>query len=349
MTPIGRFNLVASLVALLVGLQSNAVRAQSAFDGFDPGADNSHIMALAIQTDGKVVVGGGFATLGGGGTGTASRNFIGRLNPDGTIDNSFDPGANQGVFALAVQPDGKILVGGAFTMLGGGGTGTTERSHIGRLNADGSLDASFNPGASDNIYSLAVQADGKILVGGIFATLGGAPRNLIGRLNADGSLDATFDPGANNSVRIVLPQPDGRIIVGGGFTTLGGGGTGSTMRNRSRAPQCRRFHRSGLRSGHEQSGPRRQRLHLRLAAGWQDCRWRILHDAGRWRIRHDTAQQNRPAQCRRHARHRHSIRALTPTFWCSSFNRMAGFLWAGSSRHSAAAAPAQPRATSSDG
>ncbi len=231
MTPIGRFNLVASLVALLVGLQSNAVRAQSAFDGFDPGADNSHIMALAIQTDGKVVVGGGFATLGGGGTGTASRNFIGRLNPDGTIDNSFDPGANQGVFALAVQPDGKILVGGAFTMLGGGGTGTTERSHIGRLNADGSLDASFNPGASDNIYSLAVQADGKILVGGIFATLGGAPRNLIGRLNADGSLDATFDPGANNSVRIVLPQPDGRIIVGGGFTTLGGGGTGSTMRN----------------------------------------------------------------------------------------------------------------------
>ena len=70
--------------------------------------------------------------------------------------------------AIALQPDGKILVAGDFTMIGGGGTGHTPRNRIGRLNADGSLDATFNPGADANgfIETLALQADGKIVVGG---------------------------------------------------------------------------------------------------------------------------------------------------------------------------------------
>ena len=80
--------------------------------------------------------------------GPPTRNYIGRLNADGSLDTSFDPGANGNVVALAVQADGKILVGGALTTLGGGGTGTTTRNYIGRLNADGSLDTSFDPGAS---------------------------------------------------------------------------------------------------------------------------------------------------------------------------------------------------------
>src|SRR5262249_37190834 len=86
---------------------------------------------------GKILVGGGFTTLGGGGTGTTTRNRIGRLNGDGTLDTSFDPGANFAVLALAVQAGGKILVGGQFTMLGGGGTGTTTRNNIGRLTNTG--------------------------------------------------------------------------------------------------------------------------------------------------------------------------------------------------------------------
>ncbi len=232
MTRICRLNLVASLVALLVGLQSIPVRAQSAVDGFNPGADNSHIMAFALQADGKIVVGGGFAMLGGGGEGTTPRQRVGRLNPDGTVDVDFNPGANGAIFALAAQPDGKILIAGEFTLLGGGGTGTTARSHIGRLNADGSLDANFNPGADANVYTLAVQPDGKILVGGGFTTLGGGTRNCIGRLNADGSLDTTFDPGAIDNVFAFALQPDGKILVGGSFTTLGGGGIGMTTRNR---------------------------------------------------------------------------------------------------------------------
>ena len=79
------------------------------------------------------MVAGSFTTLGGGGTGTAQRNFIGRLNPNGTLDASFDPGANVTVRALAVETDGKILAGGDFTTLGGGGAGTTPRNFIGRL------------------------------------------------------------------------------------------------------------------------------------------------------------------------------------------------------------------------
>ena len=100
----------------------------------------AYVLALAVQADGKILVGGDFTTLGGGGTGTTTRNQIGRLNADGSLDTSFDPGADGDVSALAVQADGKILVGGPFTTLGGGGTGTTTRNHIGRLtNTDAAL------------------------------------------------------------------------------------------------------------------------------------------------------------------------------------------------------------------
>ena len=101
------------------------------------------------------------------------------------------PARTVGVYAMAVQADGKILVGGAFTTLGGGGTGTTPRNYIGRLNADGTLDTSFDPGANGAIVSMAVQPDGKILVGRRVHDAGRRDRHhaayRIGRLNADGS------------------------------------------------------------------------------------------------------------------------------------------------------------------
>jgi uncharacterized delta-60 repeat protein len=208
------------------------VSATGAWDlTFDPGANGS-ITAIAVQPDGKILVAGNFTMLGGGGTGTTPRNYLGRLNADGTLDASFDPGANDTVNVLALQPDGKILVGGFFTTLGGGGTGTTLRFRIGRLTASGSLDTSFNSGASNDVASMVVQPDGKILVGGQFTELAGGPRSHIGRLNADGTLDLSFDPGANNSVASLAIQTDGKIIAGGLFTMLGGGGTGTTPRSR---------------------------------------------------------------------------------------------------------------------
>jgi uncharacterized delta-60 repeat protein len=160
-------------------------------------------------------VGGYFTTLGG-----QSRNNIGRLNADGTLDPTFNPGANDEVISLAVQEDGKILVGGFFITLGG-----QSRIGIGRLNADGTLDSGFNPGSGGTfpyVDSLALQADGRILVGGFFTTLGGQTRNRIARLNADGTLDAGFNPGANGGVLSLALQADGKIVVGGFFTTLGG-------------------------------------------------------------------------------------------------------------------------------
>ncbi len=131
--------------------------------------------------------------------------------------NVFGPGASSTVYALALQPDGKVLVGGLFSRLGG-----QSRTGIGRINADGTLDASFHPVNSGGVYALSVQPDGKILAGGAFSRLGGQSRSRLGRLNGDGTVDADFKPSANNYVYSLALQPDGKIVVGGAFTSLGG-------------------------------------------------------------------------------------------------------------------------------
>jgi uncharacterized delta-60 repeat protein len=171
-----------------------------------------------VQPDGKILVAGGFTNLAG-----VSRNYLGRLNSNGSLDTIFNPSIDGGVTCLALQPDGKILVGGYFTTAEG-----QARTSFARLNADGTLDSFFNPGVTVNswtglyIEALVLQADGKILVGGSFSTLGGYPRANLARLNADGSLDPTFNPAANGSVTSLMIQPDGGVLVGGYFTTLGG-------------------------------------------------------------------------------------------------------------------------------
>ncbi|MCP5527328.1 MAG: immunoglobulin domain-containing protein, partial [Verrucomicrobiales bacterium] len=185
---------------------------------FNPGADR-YVYALALQPDGKILVGGGFRELA-----EESRSFLGRLNPDGTLDPGFDPGANQAIGCLAVQPDGKILVGGDFYYIGG-----KNLNRLARLNADGTVDDGFNAHADNWVSSLVVQADGKILVGGGFSTLCGQPRSYLGRLNSDGTLDNSFttgveedDPTRITTVYSLALQTDGKILVGGYFNRLGG-------------------------------------------------------------------------------------------------------------------------------
>jgi uncharacterized delta-60 repeat protein len=182
------------------------------------------VYCLNVQSDGKVIVGGSFTNLAG-----QARNYIGRLNPDGTLDDAFNPGANNPVLCITMQADGKILVGGFFTNLAG-----QARNRIARLNPDGILDDAFNPGASGLGYyysssvfygivkCLAMQADGKILVGGYFTNLAGQARNNIGRLHPDGTLDEAFNPGANSIVHCIAIQADGKILVGGEFSSIGG-------------------------------------------------------------------------------------------------------------------------------
>ncbi|MFP5443182.1 MAG: delta-60 repeat domain-containing protein, partial [Betaproteobacteria bacterium] len=97
--------ILLALVLLLLWAPQPAA-AQSALDGFDPNA-NDVVLSVVVQTDGKVLLGGGFTLLG-----SQTRNRIARLNADGSVDASFDPNADGAVNTLALQPDGKILVGG---------------------------------------------------------------------------------------------------------------------------------------------------------------------------------------------------------------------------------------------
>jgi Domain of unknown function (DUF5122) beta-propeller len=110
-----------ALTVMLLVLIAAAVRGQSALDGFDPNA-NDIVRVVVAQPDGKILLGGDFTTLSPNGGATVTRNHISRLNPDGTLDTAFDPNANvpgTNVFSIAVQADGKILVGGNFTNIGG--------------------------------------------------------------------------------------------------------------------------------------------------------------------------------------------------------------------------------------
>lgn len=190
--------------------------------GVDPsfnssGGPDDWVYSVAVLPDGKVLICGFFTHV----TGTA-RNRIARLNSDGSLDPSFDPGSgpNQGVYSMAVQDDGKMLLAGPFT-----GVHFSSRNGIARLNADGSLDESFDPGwgANDWVNSVALQRDGKVLIGGRFIHVNNVPRHGVARLNTDGSLDLGFNPStANATIFAIAQQSDGRVLLGGNFEVMGG-------------------------------------------------------------------------------------------------------------------------------
>ena len=136
--------------------------------------------------------------------------------------DGFDPNANGSIYVVVVQSDGKMLIGGNFTSLSPNGGATVTRNRIARLNVDGTLDNAFDPNASGDIETIAVQADGKVLVGGSFTGIGGTTRNRIARLDATTGAADSFDSNANNAVYAIAVQADGKILVGGSFTTLGG-------------------------------------------------------------------------------------------------------------------------------
>ena len=175
---------------------------------------NNVVQTLDIQSDGKIIVGGIFTIYN-----EVSANRIVRLNSNGGIDSSFNIGTGFNTIpsTLALQSDGKIILGGLFTGYNG-----VSASRIIRLNSDGSVDSSFNIGTgfSNNVRTLALQSDGKIIVGGIFTSYNGVSANRIIRLNSDGSIDSSFNIGVgfNTTVDTLTLQSDGKIIVGGSFT-----------------------------------------------------------------------------------------------------------------------------------
>jgi uncharacterized delta-60 repeat protein len=192
---------------------------------FDPGLgpDNS-VESVIVQADSKILIGGTFNTYNG-----IPRKSIARLNADGTLDTTFDPGTGAGgltanlgsVQAIALQPDGKILISGSFLTYNG-----VPRSFIARIEADGSLDTTFDTsdGPNNTVRTMALQADGKIVIGGAFSTITGIAKGRVARLNSDGSLDAAFGTGvgAGGSVYSVALQADNKVLVGGTITQYDG-------------------------------------------------------------------------------------------------------------------------------
>ena len=181
---------------------------------------NDSVRAMVLQADGKVLIGGTFTQID-----NTNRSRIARLNIDGTVDHFFNPGsgADGSVVALALQTDGKVLAGGAFSKFNG-----ITAPGIVRLNTNGTVDGVFNAntgsGANGIVHAVAVQADGKVVIGGEFSVFNGTNLNNLARLNVNGTLDATFDVGTglDSTVRSILVQPDGSLVVGGSFTNFNG-------------------------------------------------------------------------------------------------------------------------------
>ena len=184
--------------------------------GFDVGAglSGSYVRKCALQSDGKTVLLGDLTPWPG----------IARVNRDGTLDRTFAAGtgfseqSGNDQETLAIQPDDKIVVGGSFASYQG-----LSRRGLLRLNADGSFDAVFNPGAALGegefsylgVRHLFSQADGKLVAAGIFSyTSSGVQRKNIVRFNADGSVDQTFTPDpAMPRISAIDVSPAGQIVL----------------------------------------------------------------------------------------------------------------------------------------
>jgi uncharacterized delta-60 repeat protein len=185
--------------------------------------------AIALQADGRIILGGDFS-----GAGPDGYTSLLRVLPTGEIDPGFTLAtfshynpyyvSLSTVEAVAVQADGKILAAGQFATVAG-----QSRQNIVRFLADGSVDPAFQgppvlpppmppaqfPNFSSYFVALALQPDGRMIVGGAFTNVGGVQANNLARLNPDGSLDAAFSSplSASQTVTAIALQPDGKLIV----------------------------------------------------------------------------------------------------------------------------------------
>jgi uncharacterized delta-60 repeat protein len=212
--------------------------------------------AVAIQADGKIVVAGNSTPTGGSSNVVLARlDKNGKLDatfgadgnadgtPDGVVQVSFGNG-DDAVDAIAIQQDGKIVVAGDTTSNTGNGS---QNMVVARVNANGSLDATFGAGnadgtpdgvvslslgaGNDEAKAVAIQANGKIVIAGNTIGSDNSSNIAVARLNGDGSLDATFGVGnadgtpdgvvavslsnGDDKAKAVALQADGKILVGG--------------------------------------------------------------------------------------------------------------------------------------
>ena len=181
-----------------------------------PGADGA-VDALVLQADQRILVGGEFTTIGG-----CSNSFLARLNSDGSVDASFNPAGqtDEAVQCLLQQPDRKVVVGGGFGRLLG-----HAQPALARLLADGSVDATFDASGTFNtntyIWSLALQDDGRLLVG--YQSSADYAAHVV-RVNTNGTLDSTFvcTNQIGGYIFALLPQADGSVLLGGNYVGISG-------------------------------------------------------------------------------------------------------------------------------
>lgn len=170
-----------------------------------------------IQPDGKIILSGNFSVSTSEGT---SRPFLARVNADGSLDEDFNPDVDGIVNAIAIQNNGKILIGGAFTTV----RGVTSLC-LARLNPDGTRDESFTPNLGrrgGSVSRLAVQEDGKILFAGFLDTVDETAALPLMRLDTNGRLDPTFKTvDLYQPPSVIVQQPDGKILIAGNFQTAG--------------------------------------------------------------------------------------------------------------------------------
>jgi hypothetical protein len=165
------------------------------------------------------VFGGRFTSVNG-----VARSNIARLQPDGTLDTTWDPSANDAVEALAIDPAGTaVYASGRFLTIG-----TQPGRYLAKLqlSGGGAADATWNPSPNNEVDALAVDpANGAVYAGGFYSTIGGQARNRIAKLSGTGAgaADATWNPSADVYVRsLALDASGDALYVGGGFTTIGG-------------------------------------------------------------------------------------------------------------------------------
>ncbi len=180
------------------------------------------VRSLVVQPDGKTIVAGRIN----GGT-DAGRPIFVRLKEDGRLDRSFSKAKpDNNVNAVALTAQGQVLIGGAFTSFANGTAGAVAAPRFARLNADGSIDASFHPGAGADgtVRAVAVETDGRYLVGGSFSSFNRISLGGLARLQVDGSVDASFKPetGPGGAVEAVAVQAaDGKVVAAGSFSLNG--------------------------------------------------------------------------------------------------------------------------------
>jgi hypothetical protein len=211
----------------------------SGLDGFTPDVNND-VYDIAVQSkaadpadslkEEKIILVGDFTSVN-----ATSMNRIARMTQTGELDDDFNPGLGANGYINSVKlayeleelPGGiesqllaKAVIGGGFTSFNG-----SFRKGIARLNYDGSVDESFDPGdgVDGEVLDLFVQLDNRVIVAGDFVGVDGVPRNSIARLNAHGSLDEGFDvgEGPDGPIYVVRTLPDGRVIIAGDFLFVG--------------------------------------------------------------------------------------------------------------------------------